>query len=331
MAAVILTAMLMVGGASGAHSAEAKEMNRRLGRGINLGNALDAPTEGAWGMRLEADYFRRIKEAGFQSVRLPVRWSAHAGEVAPYTVDETFFQRVDWALDQAATQGLLVMLNVHHYRELDANPAAHRERFLALWRQIAKRYAGRPETVLFEPLNEPHDQLSDDLWNALLLDVLQVIRESNPERVVVFGPGSWNNFSHLPTLKLPAADRRILVTFHYYNPFPFTHQGASWVGTNPPPLGRSWEGTAAELEAMARDFEAAAAWARREDRPLHVGEFGSYEKAEMTSRARWTRAVRDAAESRGMSWAYWEFGAGFGAYDRRAAAWREPLLHALVR
>src|SRR5262245_45593506 len=52
----------------------------RLGRGMNLGNALEAPQEGEWGVRLRAEYFSAIKKAGFTTIRLPVRWSAHAGQ-----------------------------------------------------------------------------------------------------------------------------------------------------------------------------------------------------------------------------------------------------------
>jgi endoglucanase len=50
----------------------------------------------------------------------------------------------------------------------------------------------------------------------------------------------------------------------------------------------------------------------------------------MESRARWTATVRAAAEARGFAWAYWEFGAGFGIYDRDAETWRVPLLTALM-
>ena len=51
----------------------------------------------------------------------------------------------------------------------------------------------------------------------------------------------------------------------------------------------------------------------------------------MPSRARWTKAVVREAETRGFSWAYWEFGAGFGAYDPEAKAWRQPLLQSLIQ
>ena len=77
------------------------ELAKRLGRGVNLGNALEAPREGAWGMELQAEYFALIRRAGFDSVRLPVRWSAHAGTRAPYTIDPQFFARVDWAIAEA--------------------------------------------------------------------------------------------------------------------------------------------------------------------------------------------------------------------------------------
>src|SRR5436309_6370466 len=79
----------------------AARANQALGRGVNFGNVLEAPREGAWGLRLEPEYFEAIKKAGFHSVRLPVKWSAHAAEEPPYALDETFARRVDWALDQA--------------------------------------------------------------------------------------------------------------------------------------------------------------------------------------------------------------------------------------
>lgn len=303
--------------------------NKALGRGINLGNALEAPAEGAWGLTLEEGYFEAVQKAGFQHVRLPVRWSAHAAKEAPYAIEPKFLARVDWAVDQATSRGLRVVLNIHHYEEIFADPVAHQERFLALWRQLAAHYAGRPDPLVFELLNEPHDRLTHEAWNDLVPLALKVIREKHPLRPVVIGPGNWNAASALPRLKLPPGDRQIIATFHYYEPFAFTHQGAEWVKDSPQ-LGKKWMGATEERSAIRAHFEAAAAWAKQENRPLYVGEFGSYSKADPDSRVRWTRTVREEAERREMSWAYWEFGSGFGAFDRQAKAWREPLLRALV-
>src|SRR5262245_39122684 len=78
---------------------------RALGRGINFGNALEAPREGAWGMELKEEYFAAVKDAGFQSVRIPIKWSAHAAAEPPYTLDRKFAERVDWAIEQALSRG----------------------------------------------------------------------------------------------------------------------------------------------------------------------------------------------------------------------------------
>jgi endoglucanase len=301
-----------------------------LGRGVNLGNALEAPREGEWGLTLQEGYFRAIAEAGFDSVRIPIRWNAHAALEPPYAIAWELFARVDWAIEQALANDLAVVINIHHYDALMADPEGQRERFLALWRQIAEHYAGYDERLYFELLNEPHDRLQGKVWNEYLAEALGVVRESNPDRWVIVGPDGWNHVGALPGLRLPEEDRRLIVTFHYYEPFAFTHQGAEWVQRSDPWLGRLWHGTESELRAIRRDFDAAVHWAVERERPVYLGEFGAYSRADMASRVRWTAAVAREAEARGFAWAYWEFGAGFGIYDPVRGAWREELLRALL-
>lgn len=306
------------------------EQNAQLGRGVNLGNALEAPKEGEWGIVLEETYFQLIADAGFDAVRIPIRWSSHAATTVPYTIAPDFFARVDWAVNQALSRDLLVIINVHHYDDLTQHPSDHQERFLAMWAQIAEHYKDHPSDLLFEILNEPHDSLTARKWNRLLVDALDVIRETNLDRTVVVGPVFWNNPGELDRLELPEDDRHIIVTFHYYSPFKFTHQGAEWVDNSQPWLGRTWEGLPDEEQAIITDFDLAAAWAENNERPLFLGEFGAYCKADADSRARWTAFVARTAEERGMSWAYWEFGAGFGVFDRGLWQWNEHILHALI-
>ncbi|MGQ9559531.1 MAG: glycoside hydrolase family 5 protein [Candidatus Oleimicrobiaceae bacterium] len=304
--------------------------NSLLARGVNLGNALDAPNEGEWGVVLEERYFQLIKEAGFTAVRIPIRWSAHAATKAPYLIDGSFLNRVDWAVEQALQQGLAVVINIHHYEEMMSEPAEHRERFLALWRQIADHYRFSPPELFFELLNEPCDKLTPELWNTILAEAVNVVRASNPYRILIIGPGNWNSMDALPLLRLPENERGIIVTVHYYNPFQFTHQGAEWVQGSQAWLGTAWTGTPQQRSAIQLDFVRAKLWAEQQNRPLFVGEFGAYSKADMASRARWTEFVARTAESNGMSWCYWEFCAGFGVYDRNNEDWHYPLLRALV-
>jgi len=300
-----------------------------LGRGINLGNALEAPKEGEWGVTLKADYFAAIKKAGFDTVRLPVRWSAHAAKEAPYTIDAKFAERVDWAVDQALANELNIIVNVHHYGAMDTDPDEHLPRLAGLWKQIAPRYKDRSARVYFELLNEPHGKLTEEKWNAMAAKLLAVVRESNPIRPVIIGPGQWNSIRALEKLELPK-DRNLILTVHFYDPFEFTHQGASWVKGSDKWKGKTWSGTDAEKAAITKQLEKAATWAKSHRRPVFLGEFGAYSGADMKSRVLWTTFVTREAERLGFSWAYWEFCSGFGAYDPKTDRWREGLKAALV-
>ncbi len=308
-----------------------KRLKPAFGRGVNLGNALEAPKEGVWGVKLEERYFDLIKDAGFDSVRIPARWSAHAEETAPYRIDPEFIARAEWAVNNALQRRLFAVLNIHHYEGIMNEPTEHRERFLALWQQIAEHFKDAPPALTFELLNEPHAKLDAGQWNRLLVEALGVIRRTNPTRKIVVGPVGWNSLKELQSLELPEDDRNLIITFHYYSPFKFTHQGAGWVGNQSKAwLGTQWTGTKAEQRDVVKDLDEAIIWAVEHRRPIFMGEFGAYSKADLASRARWTKFVADEALRRKIGFAYWEFCSGFGVYDAQQNRWVEPLREALV-
>lgn len=294
---------------------------------MNFGGALDGDggEPGAW---LQERHFDVVREAGFDTVRLPVKWSAHMGASPPYSVDAAFFDRVDWAVECGLRRDLNVVLDVHHFDELSVDTERHTARFLALWSQIATRYASVGPGLCFELFNEPHDPMTVGDWNELLVDVLAVVRISNPERTVIAGPTRWNTVDALMGLRLPD-DAHLIVTVHYYSPFRFTHQGAGWLEGADECLGTTW-GTDAERARVRTDLTRASAWAQRRGRPLFVGEFGVHSTVSIAARAAWTTLVRSEAERLGMSWAYWDFATDFGAFDIDRNAWRAPLKEALL-
>jgi endoglucanase len=303
------------------------DISRCLGRGINFGNALDTG-EDEPGLRLRDRYFGEVREAGFSTVRLPVNWSAHAGQSPPYVISPAFFEQVDWAVSQALGRDLNVVVDVHHYHEVNDAPGGHQPRFLALWAQIAEHYASWPGRLHFELLNEPHGAMTAAAWNELIPAALAVVRERDPGRMVIAGPAEMNDIAALPELELPADDH-LIVTIHYYAPLRFTHQGAHWRTGAQEWLGTTWSDDVGWHE-IRDDLAKAAAWAHEHDRPLFIGEFGSYEQADMNSRCQWTRRVRLEAERLGLSWCYWDFGTDFGLFDPHRNAWRKPLKETLL-
>jgi len=305
-------------------------VNERLGRGINMGNALEAPAEGDWGVTIKENYFTEIKNAGFQSVRIPIRWNAHALADSPFTIDPVFLSRVDQVIRQALENDLALIINIHHYTDIFSEPEAQRSRFLSIWAQLAEHYKKYPDRVVFEILNEPHDQLTAEIWNDFLAEAIQVIRLTNPYRTLMIGMAEWGGIAGLNKLVIPDEEKNVIVTTHYYNPFHFTHQGAEWTDGSDAWLGTTWTGTQSEKNAVVSDFGAVVSWAQAHHRPINMGEFGAYSKADMASRVRWTSYIARQAENFGWSWHYWEFCSGFGAYDPSTDTWRTELLNALI-
>jgi len=304
------------------------DYNKKIGHGVNIGNALEAPVEGSWGVYISDDYFPIIKERGFDSVRIPIRWSAHIEENYPYKIDKEFLNRVKHVVDEALENNLIVIINTHHFEEMYQSPQDHKEELIEIWRQIADAFKDYSDSLYFEIFNEPAQNLTSELWNEIYPEVLDVIRKTNPNRVVIIDVPNWSNYSAIDELKL-VRDEHIIVSFHYYEPFTFTHQGAEWV--NPQlPVGVEWRGSDFEVEQINVHFKHVSDWAKKNNVPIFLGEFGAYSKADMKSRVLWTEAVRKTAEKFGFSTAYWEFCSGFGLYDSSTSQWNEPLTSAAL-
>ncbi len=325
---VLLAVGLFLGLCLSTHAALTlgEETNLRLGRGINI-LGYDPIWKSRAEGRFQNKHFKEIRDAGFDHVRInlhPFRDADPNGRLS-----NAYWDTLDWAIQQALNNKLAVVLDVHEFLEMAKDPASKKSRFLAVWRQIAERYKNAPREVAFELLNEPNGQLTARLWNQYLREALAVVRKTNPTRTVIVGPGHWNSIDYLDDLDLPTNDRNLIVTVHYYNPFEFTHQGTPWTNQKDT-SGVVWTGSEEERRAVARDFNRAQSWAKEHGRPIYLGEFGAYDKADMPSRTRYLDFVARQAEKRGWSWAYWQFDSDFTAYDMANQRWIAPILHALI-
>jgi endoglucanase len=302
--------------------------NQKLGRGVNI-IGYDPLWRSRDQARFKTGYFRMIKDAGFNNVRINLSPFRRMNQGNDGALPASWWETLDWAVTNALQSGLMPILDLHEFTVMGNDPEANKPKFLAFWRQVSDRFRDAPDTVLFEILNEPNKKLTPELWNQYAQEALAIIRKTNPTRTVIVGPAGWNGIGQLAELKLPEDDRNIIVTVHYYSPMDFTHQGASWAGRKDK-FGVEWQGTDAEKAAVEKDFAKAQTWAKEHSRPLFLGEFGVYDKAPMESRVRYLTFVVGTAQKLGWSWAYWQFDSDFVLYDVKNDKWIEPVRDALT-
>jgi endoglucanase len=237
---------------------EPYEQARALGEGVNFGNLMDAyPGEGSWtnGLVIKESHFDLAKRAGFDSVRIPIRFSAYASFNGPdYTIDESFMERVDQVVAWGLLKGLRVIVDMHHYKndefasndpnqnDINKYPDENRDRFIVMWKQIASRYTNYPGELYYELLNEPNTNLTMEVWNSILADCIHAIREVDDYHTIIVGCANWSNYSGLDGLELPDDETNAIVTFHYYTPNLFLMQGQEWAGDDYKTTGIIWPG-----------------------------------------------------------------------------------------
>jgi endoglucanase len=305
----------------------AQDQVHQMGRGVNIIGYDPFWRDGAQG-NYKDEHFAKIKAAGFSTVRA-VLFAFRALD-AQNRLDPRWLNRLDWVVATARKHGLNVIIDEHDFDACSKDVPACMPKLKAVWAQLAERYRNEPNTVIFELLNEPHGQFDAATWNASFPQVLAVMRKTNPTRNVIVGGVQWNSRTTLKDLQLPADDRHLIATFHYYDPFPFTHQGASWADEPIRSTTGVHFGTAAERARIDTDFAAVKAWSDASGRPVFLGEFGAYDKGAMDERALWTATVARTAEKYGFGWAYWQFSSDFLLYDFKRDDFVQPILKALV-
>jgi len=324
-------------------------MNKLLGKGINLGNSWDAGRSNAdvntvydysddyWSNPIQDEWFTIVKAAGFNSIRLPVRWNQTAENVAPYTLQASRVAGVKEDVRIANSLGMPVIIDVHHYLELYADPLGQEAKFFGIWRQIAEEFKDfSNDSLVFEILNESRGA-SDAYLNEFIDSVYHIIRATNPGRTIIVNPGNWGKFEEMAKLVLPA-DGNMIISGHYYDPFSFTHQGH-----DDRACGVLWDATnQTALATMVSDFKSYIALAKKlfpgKNKtyiPLNVGEFGASSACTDVSdanRASYFKDLLEVMNGLGLSWHYWAFtGVGFDAYNKAASAWYPEILQVLVQ
>lgn len=332
--------------------AEAMAFARQMGIGWNLGNTLEATGikgtsvrdfETAWGNPVTTKaMIDGVRAAGFRSMRVPVGWSNLMGPAPDYAINKELMARVEQVARYGLDNGLYVIINIHwdggwiHRFSTDYDGSL--QKYRAVWRQVAARFKGHSDHLIFESMNE--EGSFDDLWNVYggtpnrKADAYRLLNKINQEfTALVRASGGNNGRRYLliagygtdigrtvdPAFQMPRDPaKRSMVSVHYYSPptFAILEKDASWGKA-----AYTW-GTPAEVEAVKRDMLPLKKRFLDKGIPVVVGEFGCPTvNKDPASIVKYLSTVCETAYSLGCVPMLWDTG---NIYDRQTRQFKDP-------
>lgn len=311
-------------------------------RGVNLTGWFQADTPG----QIQFAKFTRqdiedIKSLGCDVIRLPVNMHRMTLGAPSYKLDPLYVSFLDSVVTWCEELKIFLLLDNHSFDPAVETSPDIGNILTKVWSQTAGRYKGRSDYLLYEILNEPHG-ITTAAWGAIQNQVINAIREVDTKHTIVVGGSSYNSYSELKNLPV-YTDKNLLYTFHFYDPFMFSHQGASWTSPSMEPLSgvpfpynaatmpacpASLKGTWIESSLNSYPAEGTKEHVRqlidialnfRSSRNVNIfcGEFGVYiPNSSNSDRTTWYDLVRQYLADNNVPWTIWDYKGGFGLFNK---------------
>lgn len=327
------------------------DLIKEFNNGWNLGNTLDATNpslsgsspetfETSWGNPVTTpEMIEKVKDGGFNVIRIPVTWDEHLGSAPAYEIGEEWFNRVQEVVDYAYDLDLYVILNLHHEEwHFPSNDNLNQAEtiLVKVWQQIAERFKDYNERLIFEAMNEPRMKGTDVEWTGGTAEARDVINQLNKAFLETIRNASGNNpLRHvmLPTYAASADehvlndlivpnDEKVIVSVHSYSPYDFALNEA---GTD------QWKkDNATDRRDIDNLFESLSAKFISNDIAVIVGEYGARNKENLADRVEWAKYYVESAEKNDVPRIWWDNGLftsegeNFGLINRRTLEWEYP-------
>lgn len=322
--------------------------------GWNLGNSLDAHTgkrpaelETAWGNpETTKAMIDAVKEAGFNTVRVPVTWYPHLGAAPEYKIDDAWMDRVEEVVNYALDNDMYVILDTHHEPDNWLIPQKEKKEevlteFTAIWGQIAERFRDYGEKLIFEGMNEARVKGSAEEWsggtqegrgivnllNQTFVDTVRATGGGNANRVLIISSyGHSVAGNSLKDMILPE-DENIAVAVHMYTPYLFTYEDngsyAEWDGSKKGEI-------ASAMRSLNTFFISRGI-------PVIITEFGAVDKkigqeSNEQEVIKWLEDYMSVTNEYGIKCVWWDngnysnSGEKFAIFNRNTLEWYRPAV-----
>ena len=282
-----------------------------------------------------------IRSLGCDVIRLPIAMHNMTSGSPTYTLDPHYFSFLDSVVTWCEQLQLYLILDNHSYDPNGDTSPDVADILIKVWSQMASHYKDRSQYLLYEILNEPHG-ITTSAWGTIQNQAINAIRNFDTKHTIIVGGSGYNTYTELKNLPV-YTDPNLLYTFHFYDPFMFTHQGATWVSPSMAPLAGvpfpynyaempvcpvSLQGTWIENSLNSYSSEGNISHVRqlinnavsfRSARNVNIfcGELGVYiPNSDDADRCYWYKVVREYLEENNIPWTMWDYKGGFGLFNK---------------
>ncbi len=296
--------------------------------GWNLGNTLDAPHgETTWGNPVTTrEMIAKIKELGFNTVRLPVSWHCHIGSHPSYKIDIPWLDRVQEIVDWILEEGMFCIINSHHddvmYIPHDDYADKATAYLTGIWGQLCERFKDYGDRLIFEAMNEPRELKTKNEWhleagdphceelarninryNQVFVDTVRASEHENNRNRFLMTPSydaaplhATPDFFVMPTDPM----NRTILSIHAYTPYNLCLNMDSDVDvlTEETKKDIDWFMINIHKKFISKGI------------PVFIGETAILDKNNPEVRCEWCKYFFGLAKKYGMACALWDTGSG---------------------
>lgn len=311
-------------------------------KGVNLSGWFQAKSSQAikFSKFTKAD-IQNIKSLGCDVIRLPINLHDMTSHAPDYTLDTLLLNYLNQVIDWCEGLNMHLILDNHSFDPSKQTDPAIGQVLNKVWIQMAHEFKTRSKYIYYEVLNEPHG-IDDVVWGKIQQTVIETIRTEDTTHFIIVGAANWNHYKNLKNIP-QYEDDKLIYTFHFYDPFMFTHQGAKWTTPSlvpvsgisfpyrkgsmpvmPPSLKDTWAEKSfskyekeATPEGVKRRINIAAKFSKSRNVPVYCGEFGVYiPNTNNDDRVEWYKLVVGYLNKKNIPWTMWDYKGTFGLFNK---------------
>lgn len=289
----------------------------------------------------------QLRSVGFRHIRLAVAPEVLMDVNNPATPNPAVLPYLQTAVDRILAADLAVILDMHPRTEAfkaNLNQLEFTAAFEHFWEGLGGTFRNvAPDRLFLEIMNQPAPEMPRGWW-SLQGRVLSRIRSAAPQHTIIVTASDWSSPWTLAQM-IPYPDSNVIYTFDFYNPFAFTHQGASFNTTTAPLYNLPYPSTGGRCGAlpdfgsaqankaaqdyctvapydaaqMETDLQPVIDWGLEQEVPLLAGAFGVHVSAPEADRLQWFQDFRQTLALYGTGWTIWDYDGEFGVQYTAAA------------